>query len=141
MTAAIATLGVTHHLQPASAQIQSHQVAGRWYCQNRTRGLTKTTSIVAVMTEMAIDAKADGTFQAQQVDKSAYGTFQVVGGGQWQLQQNHLTFAGQGQSSDPNTYGMAQPMIAMGSFQDANTIVANFNDGQFANSYACRKVQ
>lgn len=86
---------------------------------------------------MIIDANPNSTFQAQQLNQTGMGNYQVVGGGNWQLQNNSLTFAGQGQSS----LGRPEIMFAMGDFQNANTIMLNMNDGQFANSYACRKIQ
>ena len=135
---AIATASITSSIQPAQAQ---YNIAGRWQCQNSVRGLTKTTRIVAANISMVIDANSDGTFQAQQIEQTPYGTFQVIGSGQWQLQNNSITFAGRGQSSNPSSYGSPVIMMAMGNFYDANTFMANMNDGHFANSYSCQKIQ
>ncbi|MGD1920532.1 MAG: hypothetical protein ACFCAD_17595 [Pleurocapsa sp.] len=135
MASAIATASITDHIQPAQAQ--NYNVAGRWQCQNSVRGLTRETKIAATIIHMIIDAHPDGTFQAQQLNQTGMGNYQVVGGGNWQVQNNSLTFAGQGQSS----LGRPEMMIAMGNFQDANTIKLNRSDRHFANSYACRKIQ
>ena len=140
LSTAIVTTTFTNVIQPTQAQTGNFSVAGRWQCQNATRGLTKQTSIVAVLQEMIIDAFPDGTFKTQVIEKNAYETSQIVGGGHWQIQQNNLVFNGQGQSSSPLSYGIPVPILVMGSFQNANTIAANLNDGHFANSYACKKI-
>ena len=140
LSTAIVATTFTNVIQPTQAQTGNFSAAGRWQCQNAIKGLTKKTYMAAALQEMIIDARPDGTFQAQVFQKSSYGNERIVGEGSWQIQQNSVVFSGQGKSSNPNTYGMSVPIVAMGIFQDANNFSTQMNDGQFATSYACRKL-